>query len=889
LETLSVVIPTYNEAANIGPLLRELKTRFVGVPVEYVVIDDNSKDATAANARAEGANVVVRTTERGLATAVVRGIREARGKFVVVMDADFQHPTATVRALYDKAVASDADLVIGSRYAGGGSEGGFSAVRKTISRGARLMANVALPPVRKHHLTDPMSGLFLVRKSQVPLDALAPQGYKILLEVVAKADLRRVEEVGYTFADRRGGESKLGSKIIVQYLTHLLALAWVNPENQRFLRFCAVGVSGVVVNIGVQALFLALGLEFHFALLLGIEASIFTNFVLNDVWTFRGLRDLPWWERCGLFHLVSALTALANIVTSSALHDILGVHFLIASIVGVLVGFIPNFLGNRKFTYGGSRRPRLRSWLPVVCLAAIAGAIFFTGLNTVDGMYFDEEYYVLVAHQLDGGMLEDPYWAHDSLDQRPLNFEHPPLGKLILMVGVHGYETSHAYLASPRLPDDEAKLSTPCRILNQGAVIFEGQTNKECWTAYKKELEEHGNPWSWRGPGAIMGILLVVGVTLGTRRLFKSDLAGELAGAFVLADTMIIANARIGTLDILAAGFAGLAFWAATSPTRRGILASAILLGMGFSCKYYDAFVGVPILFVSLWVHHRAGKLTSTRILLQSLSYPLLALGVWLASYLPWWILWTKRHGLGWAVGHWAQIQIASFTWLATSDQGGQHYVSRPSEWLFMKVPVFWLGSTDCPPGSGLTCHIYATGNPALWLVSAALVVISLGLAAGWWVSGARLAFSGPRATAAQVAPALRPFAVVAAWFRSIDGRFLNPRGAFLSMPRQHQAAALAALLPLFAYGGFFLLPRDQYMFYMTIVSPFFAILAGGWAAWAWRQRGVSRGFSIAFCALVGIGFLVYAPVAFGFPVSRDYFDWIMNLWPGMYQYGRTR
>ncbi len=285
--------------------------------------------------------------------------------------------------------------------------------------------------------------------------------------------------------------------------------------------------------------------------------------------------------------------------------------------MGILVGFVPNFLGNRKFTYGGKQRPRLRGWLPVVGLAGAAGLVFFAGLGTVQGMYFDEEYYVLVAHQLDGGMLEDPYWAHDALDQRPLNFEHPPLGKLILWAGVHGYETSHAYLDAARLPNDETPLSEPCRVMSQGAILFEGDTNKACWAFYKQELAEHGNPLSWRGPGAVMGIALVVAVTLGTRRLFKSDLAGELAGAFVLLDTMVIASGRIGTLDMLSVGFCGLAFWAATSATRRGILLSAVLLGMAFACKFYAVFVGVPILLVSVWVHHRAGRLLAIEVTIR--------------------------------------------------------------------------------------------------------------------------------------------------------------------------------------------------------------------------------------------------------------------------------
>ncbi|HEX2066007.1 MAG TPA: glycosyltransferase, partial [Candidatus Thermoplasmatota archaeon] len=96
---VSVVIPTYNEGANIGPLLSALQVAFAGVEAEFLVVDDSSRDGTGERARLHPARptVIVRTGERGLATAVVRGIQEAQGTFVAVMDADFQHPPAAVR------------------------------------------------------------------------------------------------------------------------------------------------------------------------------------------------------------------------------------------------------------------------------------------------------------------------------------------------------------------------------------------------------------------------------------------------------------------------------------------------------------------------------------------------------------------------------------------------------------------------------------------------------------------------------------------------------------------------------------------------------------------------------------------------------------------------
>lgn len=228
---LSVVIPTYNEGENITPLLRALKTHLADVDTEFLVVDDDSSDGTVAKAHREGARTIVRTRERGLGTAVVRGIAEANGKYVVVMDADFQHPPKVVARLLQRAQETDVDMVVGSRYARLGGEEGFSAPRRMVSIGASLIAKALLPSVRRNRLTDPMSGLFLVRRDRIHLSDLHPKGYKILLELLERSPIRHVEEVGYVFSKRLGGESKLGAMVMFQFLLHVTILAWSAPRS----------------------------------------------------------------------------------------------------------------------------------------------------------------------------------------------------------------------------------------------------------------------------------------------------------------------------------------------------------------------------------------------------------------------------------------------------------------------------------------------------------------------------------------------------------------------------------------------------------------------------------------------------------------------------------
>lgn len=749
--TLSVVIPTYNEAANIGPLLVELRQALAGRDVEFIVVDDDSRDGTPDKARmAEPtARVIVRKGERGLATAVLRGIREAHGTFVAVMDADFQHPPAAVRAMLDKALATDADLVVGSRYAKGGSEGNFGFARRTISKGARGIAQVALPPVRQFHLSDPMSGLFLVRRDRVPAFGLKPTGYKVLLEILGKCDLRRVEEVGYLFQSRRGGASKLGSAVMVQYLLHVLGLGLQHKENQRLLRFLLVGASGVAVNLGCLFAFVEFGgLEKSIAVVLAAEISILTNFFLNDAFTFADRHRTPFFGRIGMFQLVSLSGLVANFLAFFVLYFLLGIHYLVAEALAIVCAFSINYAGNLKFTYGSRRMPA-KQWVPIVVLIVASSGLYFTALDSVPDMEFDESYYLAVAHQLDNGVLMDPCNHDPGLDPMPLNYEHPPLAKLIMAASVHAYDTYHGVFAGCRAPDTKSgTTSPPCFVgakgetsqtandpnhdLSSGAAF---DTGHNCFSGFQYAMRNYGNPYAWRAPSALFGVLTVAFAALAARRLFGSVLAGTLAGSFVLLDNLVMTSSRIALLDIFATGFMVIAVYFATSPTRKGVFLTTIFLGLGFSCKFYVLFAGPPILLLSLWTHYRAGVLRKRRFDLHLLAFPLVPIGVFLATYTPWLVMWTKTNGLGWAFGHFLTVQGAAFHWDTQGVQTHQ-YLSPPSEWLSMVTPMNYEHAfTTYPQPDGLTLtlyrDIYAMGNPALWWAAAIAVVFVLVRLAG--------------------------------------------------------------------------------------------------------------------------------------------------------------
>jgi dolichol-phosphate mannosyltransferase len=228
---ISIVIPTLNEAAAIQETLRRSAQALAatGEAFELIVVDDASSDGTADFCEALAHELPVRLLRRkgcsGLATAVVDGWRIARGDVLGVMDGDLQHPPEVLTALVEALRKSPADLVIGSRYVGNGGTSDWSWHRRVLSRVATRLAVLALPQ-RLIGVTDPMSGMFVVTAAALRGVVLAPTGYKILIEVLAKARCGRVIEVPYVFDRRNDGRSKLGARQYMQYVQHLAGLAW---------------------------------------------------------------------------------------------------------------------------------------------------------------------------------------------------------------------------------------------------------------------------------------------------------------------------------------------------------------------------------------------------------------------------------------------------------------------------------------------------------------------------------------------------------------------------------------------------------------------------------------------------------------------------------------
>jgi len=227
MRDLSIVLPTYNEAENLPSIVKKIDNALGGkFSYEIIVVDDNSPDGTAKVANSLSKKyplkIIVRPRKLGLAKAILAGFLSSKSNILAVMDADCQHPPSALPKMV-KLVKNNYDLVIGSRYTDGASiHKNWSRRRRMESRLATFGAMFLTPGV-----TDPMSGFFVVKRSVIEsIDKWDLHGYKILLEILAKGDIKKVAEVPICFHHRKFGKSKLDRKEILNYGLLLAHLYW---------------------------------------------------------------------------------------------------------------------------------------------------------------------------------------------------------------------------------------------------------------------------------------------------------------------------------------------------------------------------------------------------------------------------------------------------------------------------------------------------------------------------------------------------------------------------------------------------------------------------------------------------------------------------------------
>ena len=357
----SVIVPTYNERDNIAALLDRLVAALPHTETEIVFVDDSTDgtpDVIRAAARTCPIPITVHHREEGvggLGGAVVEGMRIARGEWIVVMDADLQHPPEIVPGLIAAGLRDGADLVIGSRYAAGGSTGGLAdGYRRLVSRGSTMLVK-AMFRNDLLSVSDPMSGLFAIRASSLDANRLRPLGYKILLELIVRNHPGRIIEVPYAFQARHAGESKSTVSEGLRFAKHLGVLR-LGERRLRMLAFGLIGLSGLLPNQAVLWLLTAVaGVHYAPAAVAANVIAVCWNFALTDALLYRNRRRRGFLSRFFRFFALGNADLLLRIPLLALL--VTGAHLgvLAGNLVTLAVSFTIRFLISDRVIYRKGR------------------------------------------------------------------------------------------------------------------------------------------------------------------------------------------------------------------------------------------------------------------------------------------------------------------------------------------------------------------------------------------------------------------------------------------------------------------------------------------------------------------------------------------------------
>jgi dolichol-phosphate mannosyltransferase len=395
---LSVIIPTYNEYENILQLVEIIKDKLPdGLFTEIIIVDDNSPDGTgrliasyienaltklcsgiqqthenssnlAINTRESIVRLVRRENKSGLISAILQGIKSSNGKYILVMDADFSHPPETVPLLINELLRDPNSIVVASRYIRGGSVRGWPYKRLLLSR---LAAKIAIHGLKLCNVRDPISGFFAFPRHIIENIRFDTYGYKLLLEILVKAQGVRVKEIPYTFIDRKSGESKLDNRVMLDYVKAVWylyrygrksKLVTAKEEKRRsvlFLskaaRFYTVGATGLLLNY-IVSMMLTKGVISNFwylqASIIGIILSITSNFFLNKIWTFEDRTFSPrnTLKQYGMFLGLSTVGAVVQLILLYLFVQS-GSQYTVSLILAVGAASVSNFLLNKKWTF----------------------------------------------------------------------------------------------------------------------------------------------------------------------------------------------------------------------------------------------------------------------------------------------------------------------------------------------------------------------------------------------------------------------------------------------------------------------------------------------------------------------------------------------------------
>ncbi len=356
-KAISIIVPTYKERENIVPLIERIHNSISKYDYEIIIVDDNSADGSeelvAGLATKYPVKIIVRKNKRGLSSAVVDGITSTSSEFVIVMDADLQHPPEILPDMV-KALQNH-DFVVASRYIKGGSPGEWTLSRKIVSKIATLLALPLAPKIQ-----DRMSGFFGFKRAIVNTDTLNPLGWKIGLEILVRSKFKSPTEVPYTFLPRARGESKLSRRIMGEYLKQLIDLY---SYKYQILNFMVVGGIGWLINLGLYSLLLLVpalkGVQWNFLgegqhnyllpFIISSLVAMISNYLMNRISTFKGWKEQK--SGFGRYMVMGIATLFLDMGLLVLFVRYGKFHYVPAAALAILIAFVVRFVIARSWVW----------------------------------------------------------------------------------------------------------------------------------------------------------------------------------------------------------------------------------------------------------------------------------------------------------------------------------------------------------------------------------------------------------------------------------------------------------------------------------------------------------------------------------------------------------
>ena len=358
---ISIVIPTFNEAKNIIPLIKNLVDLVSNFEYEIIVVDDDSPDGTSEEVNKymkfnKRIKLITRIGRSGLSSAIKEGLIFAQGKYLLVLDGDGQHHPSFVLDMIEEININKSDIVIGSRFLKTSNLEGLSNKRSQGSKIANKLARISL---HKNYskVTDYLSGCFCLEREKTKkfIRKIEINGFKFLYELLSlsKGELV-VKEIPLTFKERRFGYSKLDVAIVWDFLVSIIHNLTLRLLPRSAVSFGLVGISGIFVQLFVTSFLVEIFLiEFYKALPFAIICAATSNFLINNQVTFRSerLKNLDLLIGLLKFLIVASLPVIANVGITTAFYKYISSDTFFAQIAGIAIVYAWNYLASSSFVW----------------------------------------------------------------------------------------------------------------------------------------------------------------------------------------------------------------------------------------------------------------------------------------------------------------------------------------------------------------------------------------------------------------------------------------------------------------------------------------------------------------------------------------------------------